>query len=437
MVIRKKQSMEENKSLVSVVVPVYNTALYLGKCIASISNQTYRELEIICVDDGSTDGSGLILDGLESEDDRIKVIHRDKSSGSGAVPRNTGLNKANGKYVIFLDSDDYFDPTMIEKLVKRAEKFSADLVMCDSYNIDADGKSIDIEHTELHVNKLPKQDVFSYKDIPNGIFQISNAAVWHRLFLRQLLVDNKLRFQENVPILDDIFMANASLICAQKITVVPERLVFYRRNRMDGQTSGVDKHSDSIYKSFYAVYEYLKSYGDYNLFKVSFQTWVISTMKWWLGCIGNIENYYRLLKLYREEYIPGLSLMPADLSSDLDDYWKGIINDILNKELPMLCRSFIKFYAKEHISIVLYGAGEEGKKVYKAIKDSPNVSIMCWADKKVKSVYGVNIAYPEDIFGCKFDTVVIAINNPKIVAEIKESFIDKGLDESRILAVID
>lgn len=121
-------------SLISVIVPVYNTAEYLDTCVASIVAQTYRELEIILVDDGSTDGSPALCDAWAEKDPRIRVIHKE-NSGQG-VARNVGMEIAAGAYIGFVDSDDVIAPDMYEKLLAALRQYDADMIQCAMFQYD-------------------------------------------------------------------------------------------------------------------------------------------------------------------------------------------------------------------------------------------------------------------------------------------------------------
>ena len=121
----------KNNPVVSVIIPVYNVEKYLEECIDSVLAQTYQNIEIILVDDGSTDSSGLICDRYAEKNTNISVIHQ-KNSGLSAA-RNSGLNKANGDYIYFLDSDDYISADAIEKLFSIAENDKSDIVFFDAY----------------------------------------------------------------------------------------------------------------------------------------------------------------------------------------------------------------------------------------------------------------------------------------------------------------
>lgn len=118
----------DKSPLVTVIVPVYNTSPYLKECLASICNQTYRKLEIIAVDDGSTDGSAELLDEIAGKDSRIKVVHKENGGVSSA--RNKGLALAHGEYISFVDSDDTLEPDMYEMLASKAEQYNAAIAHC-------------------------------------------------------------------------------------------------------------------------------------------------------------------------------------------------------------------------------------------------------------------------------------------------------------------
>ena len=117
---------------VSIVVPIYNVEKYLKDCLESLINQTFKDIEIICVDDGSTDSSGLICDEYAQDDARIKVIHKQNAGYGSAI--NRGIVEATGKYVAILESDDYAEKTMYEDLYNLAEKYQADLIKCDWFS---------------------------------------------------------------------------------------------------------------------------------------------------------------------------------------------------------------------------------------------------------------------------------------------------------------
>lgn len=172
---------------VSVIIPIYNTAEYLRKCLDSVCGQTYQELEIICVDDGSTDGSGKIADEYAGNDMRIKVIH--KKNGGESSARNVGLRNSTGKYIAFVDCDDWLEPEMYEKMVYAMEKESVDMVLCSYFRSTEEGCC------PMENEKPVSESVFDRKRLFQYVYQRDSyrgvgAWIWSKLYRRELLYSN-------------------------------------------------------------------------------------------------------------------------------------------------------------------------------------------------------------------------------------------------------
>ena len=192
-------------ALVSVIIPTYNVEDYIGECLDSICNQTLNDIEIICIDDGSDDSTLDKLNEYASKDDRIKVISQENKGPSSA--RNAGLDNALGKYIYFMDSDDYLELNALEKLTDIAEENSLDLIIFKLINFD-DGSEEKYETRYYNIEALSdlKNTVFSYKDIPDKIFHIAVSPPG-KLFKRDLIKD--IRFIEGVIFEDNIFFIEA------------------------------------------------------------------------------------------------------------------------------------------------------------------------------------------------------------------------------------
>lgn len=164
---------------ISVIIPVYNVEKYLEKCIQSVINQTIKNLEIILVDDGSTDLSGKICDEYSKKDKRIKVIHKENGGLSDA--RNAGLNIESGEYIVFVDSDDYIEYNMIENLYKCIKKYNADIVCCGKYLEDEDGNIIKI------LNKTEEYCINGENAIKKMLLreEIDNTA-WDKMYKKEV-----------------------------------------------------------------------------------------------------------------------------------------------------------------------------------------------------------------------------------------------------------
>ena len=199
---------------ISIIVPIYNAEKYLSKCINSLINQTKKEIEIILINDGSTDRSEEIINNYR--DERIKYL-KNENQGIGKT-RNFGIEKATGKYLMFVDSDDYLKEDACEILFKKAEKEKLDLVICNYYKVDeeTDKKEI-IEIKEFKNTKL--------KDNKELLLNV-NLAPWNKLYKRDLIKKNKIKFVENLKYEDAPFVVE-TMDKAKRIGQVTEALNYY------------------------------------------------------------------------------------------------------------------------------------------------------------------------------------------------------------------
>lgn len=205
--------------LISVIVTVYNIENYIARCIQSIQNQTYKELEIILVDDGSTDKSGEICDSYAKQDARIKVIHK-KNSGPGGA-RNAGLNIAAGDYLTFVDGDDWIDNSMYEVLLGLISKHSADLAVCRYRCIYENGQK-DASTDQIILYEKPYEILVQYLKEEESI--LIQQAVWNKLYRRSLL--NQVRFEEN-KWYEDILFTTSVLTNTKKAVYCDQALYNY------------------------------------------------------------------------------------------------------------------------------------------------------------------------------------------------------------------
>lgn len=235
--------------LVSVIVPVYNTKKYLAKCVNSLLSQTYTNLEIILVDDGSTDGSSLLCDNFE--DDRIRVFHQENGGISSA--RNTGLDNAIGDYVAFVDSDDYLDADAVVKMVRAMLNTNSQVCMMHSYIVDVDYRIIRNNSTNSE-----STDVLSSVEFLHGMCrQKYSESVCDKLFLKSALAG--LYFEEGNTNEDFVFMSN--LLVNSKdlyISIIDFSGYYYY------QRPGSISHSDingSLLNSIHNSYRMMKKYS--------------------------------------------------------------------------------------------------------------------------------------------------------------------------------
>ena len=198
---------------ISIIIPIYNAEKYLKECIDSLVNQTKKELEFILVNDGSTDSTEEIIKSYK--DKRIKYF-KNKNQGIGKT-RNFGIEKATGKYIMFLDSDDYLELTACEELYEKAEKDNLDLVVCDFYKLYENGTREDIS--------LPSFKNTTLKKTPELLTDI-NLAPWNKIYKRDLIVKNNIKFVEDLKYEDTPFVAEC-FDRAKKIGKVDSKLNAY------------------------------------------------------------------------------------------------------------------------------------------------------------------------------------------------------------------
>lgn len=201
--------------VVSVIVPVYNVELYLDKCIKSICNQTYDELEIILVDDGATDTSGAMCDTYAQKDNRITVIH--KSNGGLSDARNTGVKKATGEYLLFVDSDDYIHEQTVAEVVNEAEKRQADIVLYNFARVEG-------VFVEEYNCGIPICETMSLLTNPELLLVTPSAC--NRLFRRTFYIAQEIEFPMG-RYYEDLGTIPKFMLKAGCISYVPKVLYYY------------------------------------------------------------------------------------------------------------------------------------------------------------------------------------------------------------------
>ena len=209
-------------TLISVIVPVYGVENYLSTCINSIIKQTYENIEIILVDDGSLDKSGDLCDYYSTQDSRIRVIH--KKNGGLSDARNAGIDICNGEFISFIDSDDYISPIFIETLYNAAIMFNADIVTCSSAVSFIDG-SAEIVELEMKPERCSMREIKQKEVIREILYQkIPNGAP-HRLYKRHIF--NELRFPFGY-LFEDVATVYKAFFLAKKIAIVDASIYAYR-----------------------------------------------------------------------------------------------------------------------------------------------------------------------------------------------------------------
>lgn len=240
--------------LVSIIVPVYNVEKYVGKCLDSIISQTYANLEIIVVDDGSTDNSGRICDDYVLTDDRIIVYH--KKNGGLSDARNHGLDNMHGSWVFFVDSDDYIEKNAVEMLMSAVDKYDAPLAICGFDWID-ERENI-LEQTNFCDGVLTRKQLLDLLQKQGEYFY---AVSWNKLYNADIF--NNLRFKKG-KIHEDEFIVHRIFDSVSKAVVVKQPLYKYVRREGSIVTKKMTDREFDVVDAFFDRYIYFrqKSYDD-------------------------------------------------------------------------------------------------------------------------------------------------------------------------------
>jgi glycosyltransferase involved in cell wall biosynthesis len=293
---------------VSVIVPVYNTAAYLEKCLQSICKQTYSNLEIICIDDGSTDGSSKITDSFAKIDSRFIVVHKENGGESNA--RNIGLELATGDYIAFVDCDDWIEPKMYEKLVEKMENTECDLV-ASGYFFDTDSSSYKVKNESKVTDQIfGKEELYSYvfkRDFYKGF----PMYLWCKLFKKNILYQNekKINFNESLKLGGDaVFFIKVANQVKRACYLDEAFYHYYQRNTSTFHSKKLD-----ILEDLLRAYEYIIE--DLNNYTVAEETicyakrfLVYHAMRTAKNAVEQEDNRVLLLmqkymKCYEKEYV--------------------------------------------------------------------------------------------------------------------------------------
>ena len=237
---------------VSVIVPVYNAEKYISKCVDSILGQTFKDFEIILVDDGSPDGSGVICDEYALRDSRIRVIH--KANGGVSSARQCGLDNARGEYTIHADPDDWVEPDMLEALYAKAKAEDADMVICDYY----------VEFGKKTELKQQQPSALDSETVLREMFQRLHGSLCNKLVRRACYKDFQISFPPEVHYSEDLYVVVSLLLHPIKVAYIPR--AFYHYNQTANPNSISRSAGKRTYEWFVAANEKISSLLDEKRF---------------------------------------------------------------------------------------------------------------------------------------------------------------------------
>ena len=370
-------------SQVSIVVPVYNCEKYLDRCLISIINQTFKDIEIICINDGSTDNSFKILNEYSIKDTRVKIFSQQNNGLS--FTRNRGIELASSKYLIFVDSDDSIELTMVEKLYNKIKETNSNMVISNLNYINKDG--ILYKKYKKFKSHFSKSGIF--KNVLNGNL-VTSACI--SIYDINLFIKNNIFFPVT-KIYEDSMTIFKLIYHAKNISIVEDCLYNYFDNENSISTSFDEKNFEDIIYNIKITKEFLKQEDifeeyfldylmkiraliDYIIYKINNNTkntnkkYFLFTKLWnyldEMDDIGNIHFSKFIIWMYNCE--KNVNFTYNFKSKFFDEQWRGKINKINQFSLGLTSLSIDNLLKKGIKKVYLYGAGELAKKIICELK---------------------------------------------------------------------
>jgi capsular polysaccharide export protein len=350
----------DNMSIkVSVILPIYNVEKYLEQCLESLVHQTLKEIEIICVNDGSTDNSLNILDNYSKMDSRIVVINK-KNGGTGSA-RNVGIKAAQGEYIGFIDPDDWVDLSMFEKLYNQIEKNSVDIVMCSIKGFNDLAQTFEDYQYYADVNFISDLDnkIFTWQDI--SPFKIPFSSI-NKIYNKQFIDKYKIEFAEGLDFEDHKFIF-MSMIKAKGSIFIREPLYIYRYNRKGSVTTDKNNRIIDHLEIIDIVENILKTTNAYNILRSDFFIYKISNYICWYNAID--EKYKKDYFYNMKKRLSEINLTETDINLIENYYWYNDFKMIMNN-------SYIILWTKSKLKNIFLLSKEKGiafKSVFSITKD--------------------------------------------------------------------
>ena len=238
--------------MVSIIIPVYNVEEYIEECLESILAQTYKDIELLVVDDGSTDNSLGLIRGYENKFKKIRIFTQQNKGVSEA--RNLALNYASGEFVLYIDPDDFLEPIMIEKMVNKAEKYNSDITICGYYLY----YSKDNANNKIFTYGINENKTLSSLEVIDMMLNYKlQGQLWNKLFKKDLLINNNFKFEPGRYI-QDIFPVFKAVLKSNNIIFVDEPLYYYRQRMSSTVNKKSKKLAEDYFHAMYSIMNYIK-----------------------------------------------------------------------------------------------------------------------------------------------------------------------------------
>ena len=283
-----------DKELISIVIPIYNVEKYITKCIESVRQQTYKNIEIILIDDGSPDNCGKICDEYTKIDNRIQVIHKENGGLSDA--RNTGIDIAKGNYIVFVDSDDFIELTFVEELYNAIVKNNAEISICNINIINEKNKKIGktgYEDMMIVKGKTILEKICQQKNI------IESIVAWNKMYSIKFFKTYKYPVGK---IHEDEFLTYKILYQADKVAIINKYLYNYRKNNESIVGKKFNKQRLDLIDALFERIDFYKKNNENYLYLMTMKLCLNQLIEYYIKTKKYIENPNLLLKELKNKY---------------------------------------------------------------------------------------------------------------------------------------
>lgn len=438
----------------SIVISIYNGSKYLVNAMENLISQTYKDIEIICVDDGSTDDTYNILADFAGRDTRIKILRKD-NEGPG-IARNMGMEIAKGEYIIFLDIDDYFNKNMIERLCWVLEQEGADMVICKARIYDERYKSDRPFSLAMNTDILGGKDSFCPEEHYDTLLQLTGGFAWNKMFRSDFLKDNGIRFGSTY-LYEDMLLTADSLISAGKIALVEDELIMYRKNNKMSLSAKKDDNWDDLIEIFDQI---RRKFIRRNLYPRLEKTYLNRLADTLYTAFSDYETETAFTGLYnyykdnlKDKYArkdnsffynrnTGELIKLLNNSCGALDFllsYKRFCLNKLEKDFDRLNKTKHWLFPFDRVPyqsrVILYGAGEMGQDYYLQVKKTNWCRIMQWVDREGKRYRdrGFKVEDLEEMKTACADFIIIGISDGNIAEQVRISLKSIGLKTTQII----
>ena len=325
---------------ISVIIPVYNCEKYLRQCLDSVAGQSFRDIEIICVNDGSTDSSESILKEYENKDERFSIISQ--SNGGAGKARNVGLKAAKGKYLSFLDSDDYFENNMLELAYREICDKKASFVVYRSDAFEVDGNFNPMPWT-IRKDKINQEEPITFRSAECNCFMALMGWAWDKLYDAEFVRRNKLFFQE-LRTTNDMCFVFSALLLSDSYSIIDQTLAHHRKSVQTSLSQTREKSWHCFHDALIEVRKNAKAYGLFSSVEHDYINYCLHSALWNLETLKG-DSKYRLYRKLKKEWFDEFGI-----SGKPDSYFtnKAELRKLRDIEKNSVITYYGKQYLKEH-----------------------------------------------------------------------------------------